>query len=245
MKHFNYIYITTNIINGKQYIGDHSTNNLDDGYLGSGELIHKAIKKYGKQNFKKEILEQFNTKKEAFDAQEKYINQFNTLQPMGYNISPRGGHQVSGGMSEDGRKKLSEFHKGRKASEETKKRLSESLKLAYKENRKSNFISLETKQKISNTLKGRSLSSETKQKISNILKGRTYINLFGNEGAIENRKIRSESNKNVKRSEEIKKRMSLSKIGNTNAKGGKGKKLSDETKQKISESWKLRRIKIN
>ena len=91
MKQFHYTYKTTNLINNKQYVGDHSTNNLDDGYLGSGCLLIKAIKKYGKQNFKKEILEQFNTRIEASKTQIKYINELNTIYPNGYNLSPTGG----------------------------------------------------------------------------------------------------------------------------------------------------------
>jgi hypothetical protein len=50
------IYITTNLINGKQYIGLHSKNNKS--YLGAGTLLLKAIKKYGKENFSKEILKE-------------------------------------------------------------------------------------------------------------------------------------------------------------------------------------------
>jgi len=78
-KKFNYVYLTTNLINEKQYVGDHSTNDIEkDYYIGSGKVLKNAIKKYKKENFKKEILEFFPTKQEAFDAQEKYIIQYNT-----------------------------------------------------------------------------------------------------------------------------------------------------------------------
>lgn len=110
-KQFNYVYIITNIINGKQYVGDHSTNNINDEYLGSGSYIKNAIFKYGKENFKREILEEFDSKEEAFNSQEKYIQQYNTLIPNGYNISPKGGHQISGGFNKKSRKKLSNTRK--------------------------------------------------------------------------------------------------------------------------------------
>ena len=48
-----------------------------------------AIKKYGKENFKKEILEFCDNKEEAYHLQIKYINEYNTLSPNGYNISPK------------------------------------------------------------------------------------------------------------------------------------------------------------
>jgi len=51
-----YIYRTTNKINGKQYVGSHH-GRIDDNYYGSGTLILKALKKYGNENFVKEILE--------------------------------------------------------------------------------------------------------------------------------------------------------------------------------------------
>lgn len=50
------IYETTNLKNGKIYRGRHQTNNVDDGYLGSGTHLTKAIKKYGAENFVREDL---------------------------------------------------------------------------------------------------------------------------------------------------------------------------------------------
>jgi len=133
MKQFHFVYITTNLINGKQYVGDHSTNDLEkDKYLGSGTYFVRALNEYKKENFKKEILEFLSTKKEAFDAQEKYIIQYNTLTPNGYNISPRGGHNVKDCFSEETLIKLSKVWKGRKHTEESKLKNKESLKNWYK-----------------------------------------------------------------------------------------------------------------
>lgn len=50
------LYEITNLVNGKNYIGQHITKYINDGYMGSGRAVQRAIKKYGKQNFKKEIL---------------------------------------------------------------------------------------------------------------------------------------------------------------------------------------------
>lgn len=64
------IYKTTNLCNGKYYIGQHRTNNVNDDYLGSGIILKDAIKKYGKNNFKKEVLFIFNNE---YDMNEKEI----------------------------------------------------------------------------------------------------------------------------------------------------------------------------
>jgi len=83
------IYKTTNVINKKIYIGQDSNDNPK--YLGSGLLLHKAIKKYGKDNFKKEVLEVCSDRK-CLNKQEIYWIKFYkaTDKEIGYNISEGG-----------------------------------------------------------------------------------------------------------------------------------------------------------
>ena len=72
---YHYFYKITNQINGHFYYGVHNTNNLDDGYMGSGKRLHYAYKKYGIENFKKDILKFFNTKEDAFEYEAKIVNE--------------------------------------------------------------------------------------------------------------------------------------------------------------------------
>jgi len=60
------------MVNGKIYVGVHKTKNFDDGYMGSGKVIGRAIKRYGIENFEKVILETFENS-EAMYAREKEI----------------------------------------------------------------------------------------------------------------------------------------------------------------------------
>ena len=96
MKKYNYVYKTTNKVNGKFYIGVHSTDNLDDGYLGSGTLLFRAIKKYGRQEFSVEILHFFNTKEEAYEK-EKFLVSDYLGDTLCYNIASggNGGHTTA------------------------------------------------------------------------------------------------------------------------------------------------------
>jgi group I intron endonuclease len=105
-KKYHFVYLTINLVNGKKYIGDHSTNNLNDGYLGSGILIKRAIKKYGKEKFQRKILKKLKNRNEAFLLQEKFILKYNTLTPSGYNVSLKGGHQTVESLSEKTKEKI-------------------------------------------------------------------------------------------------------------------------------------------
>lgn len=70
---YHYIYKITRLDeSGKYYIGMHSTDDLEDGYFGSGTLLSRSIKKHGKEKHKKEILERLPTR-EALKLREKKI----------------------------------------------------------------------------------------------------------------------------------------------------------------------------
>lgn len=85
------VYKTTNLVNGKIYIGKHVTSDLDDAYLGSGKLLNAAIKKYGKENFKKEILFVFDSEDLMNSKEKELVTSEFTLLETNYNLCP-GGH---------------------------------------------------------------------------------------------------------------------------------------------------------
>jgi hypothetical protein len=70
---YHYLYKITNKITGEYYYGVHSTNNLEDKYFGSGVNLSKNIKKYGKNNFVKENIEYFPSRKELMIAEKNLV----------------------------------------------------------------------------------------------------------------------------------------------------------------------------
>jgi hypothetical protein len=71
-KKYHYIYKTTCLVTGKFYVGMHSTDNLEDDYLGSGKILGYSRKKYGDENHVREIIEMLPSR-EALKAREKEI----------------------------------------------------------------------------------------------------------------------------------------------------------------------------
>ena len=74
-KKYNYFYKITNLLNNHYYYGIHSTDNLDDGYMGSGKRLHYAYKKYGIENFTKEIVKYFDTRKDASNYEAEMVTE--------------------------------------------------------------------------------------------------------------------------------------------------------------------------
>jgi len=69
------IYRITNMLNGMIYIGQHTTTNPNDDYMGSGKYIVRAIKKYGVENFKKEILCECSSQEELNAKERELVNE--------------------------------------------------------------------------------------------------------------------------------------------------------------------------
>lgn len=119
------IYKIINLINNKIYVGKDKFDNPN--YYGSGKIIKRAIKKYGIENFKKEILEDNISNYNLLNEREKYwILEMNSLQPKGYNINTGG----AGGDNftyhdnkEQYRKKLSLSQKGKIKTFEHKEKI--------------------------------------------------------------------------------------------------------------------------
>jgi hypothetical protein len=118
---FLYLYKIENLLDGKYYIGVHKTSNLEDGYFGSGKRLHQAIVKYGVDNFKKTVIQFFDSEEDMFSAEAKIVNEDFVNDKQTYNMKVGG----NGGWSYVHEKELNRGFTGKKHSEETKKIISE------------------------------------------------------------------------------------------------------------------------
>ena len=159
-KHYT-VYKITNNKSNKIYIGMHETYDLDDGYMGSGRYIKSAIRKYGKENFTKEILFIFETEEEMNTKEKELV----VINEKSYNLCDGG----NGGFSYINRSGMPKF-KGRKHTNEAKKRMGHPGNTTFLGRKHSE----ETKRKIGENsrtkLLGRKLNEDTKRKISETLK---------------------------------------------------------------------------
>jgi hypothetical protein len=80
------IYKITNILDGKIYIGKHQTEDLNDGYMGSGKLLKRAQEKHGIISFSKEILHVFDTEEEMNAREAELVTDEFCLREDTYNI---------------------------------------------------------------------------------------------------------------------------------------------------------------
>lgn len=89
------VYKTINLVNGNFYIGVHKCRDEEDNYLGSGTALFRAIKKYGKNNFKRETLKSFSRETDALEYEKELVNEDLLISPNCYNIVIGGGKPPS------------------------------------------------------------------------------------------------------------------------------------------------------
>lgn len=234
-KRFGYIYITTNLVDGKKYIGQHAYSEFNENYKGSGVYLQKAIKKHGKENFKVEILEWCYSQEELDEREVYWIDFYQAVESDEFYNLAKGG---------DGCKK------GSKLSEETKKRISKAHQ-GEKHNMYGKHHSEETKLKMSMTRKGRKFTEEHKHNMSKHHADNRGENSpwYGKHHSNETKKKISEANQGRVFSEEHKQKISENHAdisGSNNPMYGVhlkgelnpmyGKHHSEETKRKMSKT---------
>ena len=250
------VYIHTSPSN-KKYVGITSQKPPEKrwdegrGYLHNAHFS-SAIKKYGWDNFKHEIIAKNLTASEAEEMERNLIQEYNTTdQKCGYNLTSGG--EVGKRYSEEARRNISLSLRGEKHpnygkhhSEETKRKIAEG--------NKGKIVSEETRKKMSEVNKGRTYSEEYKQRMSEICKGRVVSDetreriseaLKGREFSEEHKAKLSEVAKERWKDEEYRKAHSgenhpMFDCGENNPMFGKThteearKKISDAAKERMS-----------
>lgn len=238
---YGFIYITTNNINKKKYIGQKKIdeNGKWKNYLGSGRAFKEALEKYGKENFTRKIVAYAYSAEELNKLEEEWVEKCNAVEDRKYYNLVNGGGTVTGlKLSDETRKKLSirfsgkgnyfygkRFYKeengfyGRKHTQESKKKMSEAHKGKEPWNKgKTNIYSKEVIEKLRNAKLGKKLSKSHKANIRKAQSGENHP-MFGKKHSLETRRKISEARK-----------------GQPSPR--KGVKLSEETKAKLSQSKK-------
>lgn len=186
------IYKVTNKINGKIYIGKHQTENPNDSYFGSGKFIKSAIKKYGKENFIKEVLFVFETELEMNQKEKELITEEFISRKDTYNagVGGEGGPHFKG-------KSHSKETKEMYSTDKFRSKVSEGLRNYYDNGGQPwnkgviGSINDEVKEKISKARTGVKHSDETKEKIKKARQKQVFSE--------ETRRKMSESAKNRKK----------------------------------------------
>ena len=190
---YGYIYITTNLLTGKKYIGQHKASTFDNQYIGSGIYLNRALSKYGKTNFSCKILEICETKDELNAREIYWINKFDAVSSENfYNISTGG---TGGNLGYLANKKRSETMTGHFVSEDTKRKMSQSA-LGH-------VVSDKTRQKLRQANLGKAVLEETRQKIQASMLGKNVGDANGSKKP------------------EVRKRLSLLNSGKNNPSFGK------------------------
>jgi hypothetical protein len=168
-KKYHFIYKTTNLLSGKYYIGMHSSDDLEDGYLGSGKRLRYSINKHGAENHVREILE-FADSREGLKKREEEIVSLNEIaKEKCMNLKVGGVGGLSGKKHYDNFTKagIENFNKGKEKRH--KKMLIEREKPEYRKNMSNSLF--EYFENNNGNFSGKQHTEETKKLMSESKKG--------------------------------------------------------------------------
>jgi len=203
-KKYNYIYKTTCNVNGKYYIGMHSTDNLEDEYIGSGKRLWYSINYHGRDNHTKEILEYHSTRDELKKREKEIVNEqlINEDLCLNLKVGGNGGGRIWNeehmkAFSKSGNDAFKSKMKDPEYRENHFKKLSEANKKSYENGRRERTYfydwngkkhSEESKKKISESKKGKGMGE------NNSVYGRKWMNKDGVTKMVKKEEIEEHTN---------------------------------------------------
>jgi len=220
------VYITTNKINNVKYIGKHITNNLKDDYLGSGMLLKKAIDKYGRENFEKEIIFIFDNEEKMNEKEKELITEDIVKSKQYYNIA-LGGNGGNIVLYKENKEYKNICEKMSKSQQKNRDGISERSKKLHSERKIGMYGRKQSeyqKKRVSEIMSGKYVSEETIQK-----QKESYRKTVDHPDYINPNKGREKTPETIE-----KMKNTLSKVMSGNNNPMFGQKHTDETKEKIS-----------
>lgn len=194
-----FIYKTTNCVNGKIYIGKHEfseNKKLNSSYLGSGVAIKRAIRKYGRKNFKREILKLCSSLNQLNGYETYYIIKLNATNPsIGYNMMLGGIGFRSGVNNPCYNNPTANPFYNKRHTQKTKELISKANKGRVPYNKGKKLLSEETRRKMSESAKKRMSIPENNP-------------MFGKHWDEEHKQINREKHLGKRHTEETKRKMS-------------------------------------
>lgn len=215
---YGYIYMTENLVNGKKYIGQHKSGTFDKSYFGSGKMICQALKKYGSSNFSVKILETCNSFKELNEREFYWIRYYNAVNSEKFYNLVDGGNQNNAMLGKhhtpEAIEKCRRANLGRKYSAERCEKMSKAFS-GEGNPRYGCTLSEEIKEKQRNSIKKThkehpEILKQHSEFMKNLFKDKNNHPMYGKHHTDEAKKKISEKAKGRKLSEEAKQKMSVS-----------------------------------
>lgn len=123
--YYGFIYITTNMINGKKYLGQKKFDCHSSSYIGSGKALKKAIHKYGRENFSRSIVCFCHTAEELNKVEYDLSLFLDVVASDDWYNQVYGGGSINGyRFTEEAKRKIAQSKIGKSRTDEDRKKLS-------------------------------------------------------------------------------------------------------------------------